>query len=189
MKSKILKYKNTLPLLVLALISIQTIYFSVFQQVGTLSFKHYIAFLFLLITIGCYIFSPKIFKYAIVILLIIALFNFVNFFVAEYQTMIRIGSVKLYFQGQILLLIILTYFINFKNVNNVFSLKGEEKIIKEKKYSNEQIDEFKKRYALKSIEELSKILKDERFTFEAKESARILIEAKTIEQSKTQDSI
>jgi len=125
MKKKYQKYKMLIPNLVLTgccLLTIATFFRGRVQMTGVnydfiLTPQPYGAFAAVVLNfIGFFVFRPY-YKYILSFTLLFGLFNAINFIPLDIKFTFGIGILKLAFQPVILVVVLLTYIINFKRVN------------------------------------------------------------------------
>lgn len=160
------------------------------QYPFSLSLQHYLAFVSIAVNFICYFFFRSIYKYALLITIVVGLFNLINFTAVEHFIGLRIGKVSISFQPTAFLVGFLVYVLNFKRANNflidLIAVKRtpEEQEKFEKKVFAEGVEKFRNTYSHYSNEALTEIVEAKKFVPEALEAARQLLQER--EQSRAE---
>ena len=127
MKQIYQKYHQLIPVLVLACCCLVTIISFLHGRVETISSvrsdfpltpQHYGAFAAVAVNFMVFFVFRPYFKYMLVFTLFFGLFNGINFIPVDVRFTFSIGVLKLVFQPLILVVVLLTYIINFKKAND-----------------------------------------------------------------------
>jgi hypothetical protein len=194
---EIKQYLQLTPLLVLTLFSVGIIVaafngvvvVSGKQYPFSLSLKHYLAFVSIAVNFICYFFFRSIYKYALLITIVVGLFNLINFTAVEHFIGLRIGKISVSFQPTAFLGGLLAYFLNFNRVNSylidLIAVKRtpEEQEKFEKKVFAEGVEKFRNTYRHYSSEALTEIVEAKKFVPEALEAARQILEDRVCDNS------
>jgi hypothetical protein len=201
MKAIWIKYRLLIPLGIISILCLQTIYkylFKTQEYLGLtfdyyLSTKHYISFgVVALNWLVFFIYRPA-FKFIFGATLIVGLCNLLNYTITTQWVTEKFykgdRSIEFTFQPISLYLIILTYIICFQTVNRImakpFKLKPEEASKHKLKMQQTEINRFKERYSSYSDESLQTILEEKKYMSEALEAARLILD----ERIKQHDSL
>ncbi len=180
------KHLPLLPLLLLATYCIDTIIkanrgTAVFHGVTFnvyLAISHYIAFVTILLNFLFYFFLRKFYNYILALTIGIGIFNIITF--SALQTILQLTIFRIGFNFQLAAFWagLLAYVINFKRINGLiveaFGNKQTEEEYDKYKY-NEDVLRFKEKYAKYTKEELSEIIRENKFVPEALEAAAQLL--------------
>jgi len=181
------KYKQLIPVLVLILFCLSTVMSAIHGTVimagetydFELTIKHYLAFAAVLINFISFFLFRSIYKYTLLVTVLLGAFNFINFSAFETTWSVNISSLTIAFQPSAFLAGFVTYLINRKKINGyiIDQLKPspEDAERNAKEYWSESVNKFKERYSSYSIEELNQILAENKYVAEALEAARQLI--------------
>ncbi len=177
MKNILIKHKNLIPLLILCLFSLYTIYQVFFMQYEAyngwhsfvFSIENYLAFAFLILDIVIYFYFRKYFKYAVVITVFLGFWGILNYHI----TLTKI-TVFITFERTSFFLAITYFLLNRQRAMKKLFGKpiNEETRIPDQ----EKIDGFKLKYANKTSFELNEIMNDNRFTIESKIAAKEMLD-------------
>jgi hypothetical protein len=174
------KYKQLIPLLFLTYLGITTIITTELMGESyhfSYSYEQYGAFISLIATSGSFFYLRPYYKYVLLIILFLGLFNILNFTINKYSINIGIGALKTpNIQPKILLTILFTYIINFSRLNQIIGKylpKPDEKEVIE--LQSEQINKFKKVYAQYTEEQLNNVIIGTTYVPEAKKAAEELL--------------
>ncbi len=117
-------HKNIIPLLLLTLISFNTL--SKFIEVNYIENKgvllshttqHYLGFVFVIINYVMYFYLKKYYKHLMLLTLFLGLFNVIQFNLDVYTCSFGMNAVKLHFQPFVFVVILITYILNRKQIN------------------------------------------------------------------------
>jgi hypothetical protein len=182
------KYKQLIPVLVLAIISIATIMefiqkAPIIVASGETSWltptpKHYVAFAAVAICLIIFFVYRPFYKYVLGATFFLGLFDLINFTAEDTIFSLGLNSLKISFQPTTFYIIILTVIINLKEIRK----KREENVQTIEPISNysqdrfnEQFEKFKETYKNKTSDELTQIVTENKFTPAALEAARQLL--------------
>ena len=176
MTAFIKRHKNFIPIILLALLSLWTIYrvlFVKFEFQGVLydqefSTSNYLAFGAVMINIFVYFFARKNFKYSVAITLALGLLS-----ILEYGTSaVKLGVNSLSFNGISFLVGLLYLALNYRRVRAKFKV-SEDQV--DSLPDQEKIEKFKFKYRNDTDEELETLINDKRFVTEAQIAAKELL--------------
>jgi len=188
MKETFSKYRQLIPLIILIIFSVVTIFTMIQGTVEmngdtflfALTSKHYLAFTLLIIDLVLFFLYRPVFKYIFILIILLGLINIINFLPLETIYSFRIAILKFSFQPIFLLVGFLTYLINFKQINSFLSDKflptKEESLEYETRQQSDKIEKFKIQYSNYTDKELEEIIDEKRYTFEALEAARQILD-------------
>ncbi len=154
-----------------------------FLEVGANS-KFYISTLCVLALVLCYVVYTKGYKYLLFIVLLATLFGWVSFFPTEGYIRFSMFKIALTIQVGGLLLVGCTYWLNKESVNifivesfqRLFDITPERMQIMNQERYKSSVSRYKQRYQEYTSEQLTLILKENRYVPEALEAARQLLE-------------
>jgi hypothetical protein len=187
MKEVLIKYKNLLPLLVLAGFCLYTILDILINSEvhykgeiyhRTFSAQQYAAFLLLGIDVSVFFTKRSWYTYFLITTLLLGLLNAINFTPTLYT--VTLFSPKIAFQPLSAATGIFTFFLNFNRFKNG-PLSISQEVVKQiereqEKNLAEEVDRFKSKFTNKPHEELAELLLDKRFSKAAVEAARQLLD-------------
>jgi hypothetical protein len=191
-KDLVFKHKNLIVLLVLSGFFVKTIidifttqfYFKGVGYDRSFSIEHYIALFFLMTNLVLYFKARKYFKYGIIIMLVLGLFNVVNFNPEEqtmsFGTSSKSSTIEISFQQLSFLFILLYVAVNVKTLHKMLPEPSKETMVKSNTFTlnmqEENIAKFRGKFQDLSNEELEQKVNSPGFTDEAKEAARRILE-------------
>ncbi|WP_210515410.1 hypothetical protein [Hymenobacter terricola] len=124
----------------------------------TLNAKHYGAFAATLATIASFFFLKHYYRYFLLFLFALGIFGLINFTASEISSGLNFGEVHVGMSPVLMVFGPLVYIFNYQKINSaIFSVikSSDEKIAS---IQQEEISEFKNRFARKSSEELAQIV-------------------------------
>jgi len=183
------KHKQFIPVIILLLYSCVLIKNAMRAKVEIsseyydfeLSIAHYAFLGATLIDVLAYFLFRKVFKYVLLATLLLGFGNMILF--TSTQTIGTISLFPIPFQPAALFVILIVFLINFNRAIqwrlNLFKGSPENERRKAIEFNEERIEKFKDSFKNKSAEELNYIINENKYTGEAKEAARQLLD-KTI---------
>ena len=180
------KYKMLIPVLILSIFCISTILGHIFDTTDTLVYgefarytitnKHYGAFVMVVINFIAFFYLRYLYKYILLLTLVLGFFNVINFTLSESQIVIRISGSEVRFQHFSLFVGLLTIVISYKRIIEIykeeFGKPSKQILIDEQEKYVEDIHKLKNFYKNKTSDELTQILEDKRYTQTALEAIK-----------------
>ena len=180
------KYKMLIPVLILSIFCISTILGHIFDTTDTLVYgefsryiitnKHYGAFIMVVINFIAFFYLIYLYKYILLLTLVLGFLNVINFTLSESQIVIRISGSEVRFQHFSLFVGILTIVIGYKRIIEIykeeFGKSSKQILIDEQEKYVEDIHKLKNFYKNKTSDELTQILEDKRYTQAALEAIK-----------------
>lgn len=180
--------RKTIPLFLLTIMTLITLFQVSFVTQNadgerwryTLNQSHYLGFAAIFILYSLFIIKSSWYKYALLASLIFALFNLFNFSLTQWSFFFRFGNFTIQFQPIILLIILLTYALNYNKINNeLATLFGPSQKNKDEQQRNAKLEvtkRYKAKYEAFESKKLELILKDDRYEQEAREAAQEVLD-------------
>lgn len=186
-------YRQLLPVLLLALYSIDTIRTAIkgtieFEgQIGTFELmpQHFFAFGAICLNISVYFFRRPFYKYTLLFTIALGLGNLLVFSAFKTTGSVSFNSLSVSFQPAAFFAGFLGYVLNFKKVNSflvrkVFSIQTpEERENNEKIQLEAGIEKFKQKFRDYSSEKLMEIINDKSYVPAAIEAANEILATRT----------
>ena len=172
--------RQLLPLLLLTFFCIQAI-IEMLPNYSLITTKNYIGFGIVTLNYLTYTLFRKFYKYTLGVTIILGLFNLIVFTVGEWTISFYAYNSEISFQSQSFLAGLLVYIINFKRINNsiIDNLAAKQTPEEQEKYERarftEGVEKFKEKYASYPVETLTEILTANKYSPEALEAARQLL--------------
>lgn len=195
-KEVIQKYKQLLPVVVLAAFSCSTAISYWLQDKDTpgisydvLTYTHYIAFAAVSITVALFFVYHRGYRYALVATLLLGLVNGANFTLTEYSFTLGLGGLKITFQPLSLLVLALTYALNFNRANKALlnRLRPEPASVQTAAAAAQertaQVEKYRETYLAFSDGQLRQLIEDKRYAPQAVEAARQLLEERAAQRN------
>lgn len=189
MKQTFEKYKQLIPVLVLAIVCVATIVqfiqkTPITDASGETSWlipttKHYAAFIAVVICLISFFAYRPLYNYVLGATLLLGLFDLINFTVEDNIVSFGINSLRISFQPTTFYVILIVIIINLKEIRKRRS-ENLQTTVPISNYSQErqkeEIEKFKEKYESKTSDELTQILSDKRFTQAALDAARQILD-------------
>ena len=162
------RYRQLIPILLFAAVCISTIITAISGLVTvtldnidykiTLGAKHYEAIIFVTATLISFFIFRKYYKYFFIITLILGVVGLINFTLSELSMGLTFGDVHVGMSPILIAVGIITYLLNQQRVNSALLalIKPSEKMVV--RFQQEEVDDFRDRFARKSSEEFKKIV-------------------------------
>lgn len=181
------KYKNTIPVLVLLLLSFYSLFNTIIitDLIESTKYeiilipKYYYGNALLFLNILCYVFQKKYYKYLLISTLLLGLINIISFTNFMIDGSISVNSLEIKFQPLSFLILMLIYFLNFKKCNKIVSKRIFEVIKRDiEDFKQEELNFFLNKFYKYPNESLEEIISSEKYVKEAKMAAKQILEKK-----------
>ncbi|MGI4761637.1 MAG: hypothetical protein ACRYF0_13080 [Janthinobacterium lividum] len=144
-----------------------------------LSNQHYAAFTLSLLTLSSFFFFRQYYRYFLGISLSLGLFNLVYFTAIQTRVGLRFGALSVSVNPALLLIGIITYLLNLQRANAHLLDLLKPSPAKAARVQQEDIAQFKERFARKSTEELTQLITANKLVPAALTAARQLMQERT----------
>lgn len=145
--------------------------------------QYFLGMAALVINYAIYFKRRSLYKYSLMTTLVIGYFNFIHFTPFQETSSFSLNKLQFKFQGIALLMLILTYLLNFNKANNIILAQIRPSSIGIEKKREEEISNFKERFRDYNLYTLNKILEEKKLVPSALEAARQLKEEKGLNLS------
>ena len=187
LKSLYQRYRQLIPALLLAACCVSAIRSAISATVTldgntlvfALSNQHYAAFTLNLLTLGSFFFLRRYYRYFLGVSLFLGLFNLVYFTATQTSVGLGFGALAISVNLASLLIGIVAYLLNFNRINAYFLNLLKPSPAEAAKVQQEDIAQFKERFARKSTEELAQLVVANKLVPAALTAARQLLQERT----------